>query len=94
MKIKPLFDRVIVECSDEKTTKSGIFLGVESQNSTKEAKVLFVGSGTEKQDGTFSKMFVEVGDTILFNKFTATEATIDGKLLYILRQTDILAILN
>ena len=94
MKIKPLFDRVIVECIQEQTTASGIFIGTESQEKPKTGKVLYVGEGNKTEDGKTIPMFVKVNDTILFNKFSAVEAVIDNKQVFILRQTDILAIID
>ena len=94
MKLKPLFDRVIVQEEKEETTSSGIFIGKSNNNNVLIGKVLYVGQGNENQDGKFSKMFVNVGDRIIFNKFTAADATISGKQVLILRQTDILAIIE
>lgn len=94
MTLKPLFDRVIVEEEKEEKSKSGIFLGGESSNAVKKGKVIYVGQGTEKDDGSLSTMFVKVGDRVIFNKYTSSEAVIDEKQVLILRQTDILAIIE
>ena len=93
MKLKPLFDRVIVEKEDTDTSKAGIFMGTKDEN-VQVGRVLFVGEGNEKNDGSLSKMFVKEGDRVVFSKFTAAEAEIEGKKVQILRQTDILAIIE
>ena len=78
MKIRPLFDRVVVEEEKEDTTKSGIFLGaVSNADSIHVGKVLYVGPGNQNDDGEMTKMFVNVGDKVLFNKFSCAEACID-----------------
>lgn len=94
MKLKPLFDRVIVEEETIETSKGGIFLGKTNTSGVKIGKVLAVGEGNEKQDGNLSKMLVKEGDRIVFSQFTSAEATISGKAVLILRQTDILAIID
>ena len=94
MKIKPLFDRVIVEAKQENSSASGIFVGTTNQDKPQIGTVLFAGEGNQTDDGKQLPMFVKVGDSILFNKFSGVEAVIDGKSVYILRQTDILAIIE
>ncbi|MBQ3158259.1 MAG: co-chaperone GroES [Clostridia bacterium] len=94
MKIKPLFDRVIVESEKQDVSSSGIFIGASSQDKPQLGKILYVGEGNIDDNGKKEPMFVSVGDNVLFNKFSAVEATIDGKTVYILRQTDILAIIE
>lgn len=94
MKLKPLFDRVIVEEEKEDTSKSGLFLGKSSVDGVRIGKVVAIGDGNEKSDGELSKMFVKPDDRVVFNKFTCAEAEIDNKKVLILRQTDILAIIE
>ena len=93
MKIKPLFDRIIVEEESEETSKGGIYLG-KTNKGIKIGKVLSVGDGNEKNDGSLSKMLVKEGDRVVFSQFTCAEATILGKSVLVLRQTDILAIIE
>ena len=94
MKIKPLFDRVIVESEKQDVSASGIFIGSSSQDKPQIGKVLYAGEGNISEDGKKFPMYVSVGDTILFNKFSAVEAIVENKTVYILRQTDILAVIE
>lgn len=94
MKIKPLFDRVIVECESQDVSASGIFIGSSTQEKPQIAKILYVGDGNINDNGEKEPMFVKKDDTILFNKFSAVECCIENKTVYILRQTDILAVIE
>ena len=94
MKIKPLYDRVVL--SPEKAlekTASGIMLPEIAQEKSQMAKVVSVGEGGSI-DGKESKIQVKVGDKVLYTKFGGTEIKIDGKDYIIVRQTDILAIIE
>ena len=94
MKITPLFDRVVIEpiSADEKT-KSGIVLLAKDQEKPQMAKVLAVGPGGVV-DGKEVVMNVKVGDKVLCSKYAGSEFKIDGKEVTILRQSDILAIVE
>ena len=94
MTIKPLFDRVVVEQIDnEETTKSGIVLLAKDQEKPQMAKVVAVGPGGVI-DGKEVVMNVKVGDKVLCSKYAGSEFKIDGKEVTILRQSDILAIVD
>lgn len=94
MTIKPLFDRVVVEPTDtEETTKSGIVLLAKDQEKPQMAKVIAVGPGGNV-DGKEIAMQVKVGDKVLCSKYAGSEFKIDGKEVTILRQSDILAIVE
>ena len=94
MTIKPLFDRVVVEQIDnEETTKSGIVLLAKDQEKPQMEKVLAVGPGGVV-DGKEVVMNVKVGDKVLCSKYAGSEFKIDGKEVTILRQSDILAIVE
>ena len=94
MTIKPLFDRVVVEQIDnEETTKSGIVLLAKDQEKPQMARVIAVGEGGVI-DGKEVKMVVKVGDKVLCSKYAGSEFKIDGKEVTILRQSDILAIVE
>lgn len=94
MAIKPLFDRVVVEQIDtEETTKSGIVLLAKDQEKPQMAIVVAVGPGGVV-DGKEVKMTVKVGDKVLCSKYAGSEFKIDGKEVTILRQGDILAIVD
>lgn len=94
MAIKPLFDRVVVEqINNEETTKSGIVLLAKDQEKPQMAVVVAVGPGGNV-DGKDVTMSVKVGDKILCSKYAGTEFKIDGKEVTILRQGDILAVVE
>ena len=94
MNIKPLFDRVVVEATTkEETTKSGFILPSASQEKSQTAKVVAVGPGGIV-DGNEVKMQVKVGDVVLFAKYSGSEFKVDGKEFTIIRQSDILAIVE
>ena len=94
MKIKPLFDRVVIEQVDaEEKTQSGIVLRAKDQEKPQMARVIAVGPGGV-MDGNEVVMQVKVGDKILYSKYAGSEFKIDGKTVTILRQSDILAIVE
>ena len=94
MKITPLFDRVVIEpiSADEKT-KSGIVLPSSAQEKQHMAVVVAVGPGGII-DGKEVTMQVKVGDTVLYSTYAGSEFKIDGKEYTILRQSDILAVVD
>ncbi|KYH29320.1 MULTISPECIES: co-chaperone GroES [Clostridium] len=94
MRIKPLGDRVVIKRLEaEETTKSGIVLPGSAKERPQEAEVVAVGPGG-LVDGKEVKMEVKVGDKVLFSKYAGTEVKIDGEEYTILRQNDILAIVE
>ena len=94
MKGKPLFDKVVVKASKkEDTTKSGFILPSSSQEKSQTAVVVAVGPGG-MVDGNEVKMQVKEGDVVLFAKYSGSEFKIDGEELTIIRQSDILAIVE
>ncbi|MCL1945276.1 MAG: co-chaperone GroES [Firmicutes bacterium] len=94
LKIKPLFDRIVIQAMDtEEKTKSGIVLPTTAQEKPQIAKVLAVGPGGNI-DGKEVKMEVKVGDKILYSKYAGSEFKIDGKEVTIMRQSDVLAIVE
>lgn len=94
MKIKPLFDKVVLEeIEAEETTKSGIILTSESQEKPMQATVVAVGPGVE-EDGDPINMVVGVGDKVVYSKYAGSEVKVDEKEYIIVKQTDILAILE
>lgn len=94
MNIKPLFDRVLLEPKEsEKETKSGIILPTAAQEKSQVAKVMVVGKGGD-MDGHKVEMQVKVGDTVLYAKYSGTEVTSGDKKYVIVRQADILAVLD
>lgn len=94
MKIRPLFDRVVLEpLENESETKSGILLPMASQEKSQIGLVVAVGSG-QNAEGKEIGMQVKEGDKVLFGKYTGTEITVDEKKYVVVRQPDILAIID
>ena len=94
MKIKPLFDRVLIkQVEAQETTKSGIVLPGKSQEKPQEAEVLAVGPGGVV-DGKEVKMQVKVGDRVIYSKYSGTEVKLGDDELIIVKQNDILAIIE
>ncbi|MCL2176936.1 MAG: co-chaperone GroES [Firmicutes bacterium] len=94
MKIKPLFDKVVLEAVEaDAKTKSGIVLPSAAQEKPSLARVLAVGPGGII-DGKEITMQVKVGDKVLYSKYAGSEFKLDGKEITILRQSDILAIIG
>ena len=94
MNIRPLGDRVVIKKLEaESTTKSGIVLTGTAKEQPQEAKVMAVGPGAVV-DGKRVEMDVKVGDKILYSKYAGTEVKVDGEEYTILRQSDILAIVD
>lgn len=94
MKIKPLFDRVVVkELKAEEKTTSGIYLPTSAQEKPCIAEVLYVGEG-ELINGSLVPLKVKAGDKILFAKYSGSEFKLDNEEFIVLKQTDILAIIE
>ena len=94
MTIKPLFDRVVVKAIEtEEKTRGGILLLAKDQEKPQMAEVVAVGPGGYI-DGKEVKMEVKIGDKVLCSKYAGSEFTIDGEKVTIIRQSDILAIVE
>lgn len=92
--IKPLVDRVLIKmCEAEETTKSGIILSSGSQEKPQIAEVIEVGPGGIV-DGKEVKMYIKKGDKVITNKYTGTEVKYEGENYIIVKQDDILAIVE
>jgi len=95
MKIRPLQDRVIVKrLEEEEKTKGGIIIPDTAKEKPMEGLVISVGKGKTADDGKLIKPDVKAGDRILFGKYSGTEVKIDGEELLIMREDDILGILE
>lgn len=94
MKIRPLQDRVIVE-RIEATEKSagGLYIPDTAKEKPQEGKVIAVGKGKHRDDGSIIAMDVKSGDRILFSKYAGSDVTLDGKEFIIMREDDILGIM-
>ncbi|MBO5655132.1 MAG: co-chaperone GroES [Clostridia bacterium] len=90
MTLKPLFDRVVIKAIEtEERTASGIVLPGSAQEKPQLAEVIAVGPGTDE-----TKMVVNVGDKVVYSKYAGSEIKLDNKEVVIIRQTDILAIVE
>jgi chaperonin GroES len=95
LSLKPLGDRVVVEpIEQEEVTAGGIVLPETAKEKPQQGKVLAAGPGTRDEDGKRIAMDVKVGDKVLYAKYAGTEFKMDGKKLLILRESDLLAILE
>jgi chaperonin GroES len=95
LKLKPLGGRVIVEpIEQEEMTAGGIILPETAKEKPQEGKILAAGPGERDEDGERIPMEVQVGDKVLYAKYSGTEVKLDGKKLLILRESDILAVLE
>lgn len=95
MAIRPLHDRVLVKrVEEENKTKGGIIIPDTAKEKPIEGKVIAVGNGKTLEDGSVRKLEVKQGDRILFGKYSGTEVKIDGEEHLILREDDILGIVE
>ena len=95
MKVRPLHDRILVERLEEKEVKKGgIIIPDTAKEKPQEGKVIAVGTGKVNDDGKKVPLDVKAGDKILFGKYSGSEVKIDDKEFLIMREEDILAILD
>jgi chaperonin GroES len=95
MKIRPLQDRVIVRrLEEEEKTKGGIIIPDTAKEKPQEGKVIAVGKGKITEDGKVIPLDVKVGDKILFGKYAGTEIKIEGEEHLIMREEDILGVIE
>ena len=95
MSIRPLQDRVLVKrVKEEEKTKGGIIIPDSAKEKPIEGKVVAVGNGKVLESGETRKLDVKKGDTILFGKYSGTEVKIDGEEHLILREDDILGVIE
>jgi chaperonin GroES len=95
MKVRPLHDRILVERLEEKEIKrGGIIIPDTAKEKPQEGKVVAVGTGKVNDDGKKVPLDVKAGDKILFGKYSGSEVKIDDKEFLIMREEDILAILD
>jgi len=95
VKIRPLQDRVIVKrIEEEEKTKGGIIIPDTAKEKPQEGKVVAVGKGKANEDGKIVPLDVKVNDRILFGKYSGSEITIDGEEHLIMREEDILGVIE
>ena len=95
MKIRPLYDRILVKrIEEQQKTAGGLFIPDTAKEKPQEALVVAVGNGKVQDNGSLRKLEVKAGDKILFSKYSGNEIKIDGTEHLILREDDILAVLD
>jgi chaperonin GroES len=95
MKVRPLYDRILVKRLDEEQkTAGGLYIPDTAKEKPQEGKVVAVGSGRIQEDGSLRKLDVKAGDKILFSKYAGNDIKIDGVEHLILKEDDVLGILE
>jgi len=95
MKIRPLYDRILVQRVQEvEKTAGGLFIPDTAKEKPQEGKVIAVGDGRLGEDGKINKLQVKKGDRILFGKYSGSEVTLDGVEHLIMREDDVLGVLD
>ncbi|MEE2921652.1 co-chaperone GroES [Hyphomonas sp.] len=95
MKLRPLHDRVVVRrVKEEEKTKGGIIIPDTAKEKPQEGEVVAVGAGAFGDDNERIALDVKVGDRVLFGKWSGTEVTVDGEELLIMKESDIMGVLE
>lgn len=95
MKIRPLYDRIVVKrIEEQETTRNGIVIPDSAKEKPQEGEVMAVGHGKRLDDGQLVTLDVKVGDRILFAKYSGSETTLDGADYIIMREDDVLGVLH
>ncbi|GJD33718.1 co-chaperone GroES [Methylobacterium aerolatum] len=95
MKFRPLHDRVVVRrIESEERTKGGIIIPDSAKEKPQEGEIIAVGSGARDETGRVNPLDVKAGDRVLFGKWSGTEVKIDGEDLLIMKESDIMGVVN
>ena len=95
MKIRPLHDRVILKRMEEETTSAGgIVIPDSAAEKPMRGKVIAIGKGKRLESGDVIALDVKVGDTVLFGKYSGTEVKVDGEDLLVMREEDIMGVIE
>jgi chaperonin GroES len=95
MNIRPLYDRIVVKRIEEQgTTHKGIFIPDSAKEKPQEGEVMAIGKGKRLEDGTLVALDVKAGDRILFGKYSGSEIKLDGVEYIIMREDDVLGVLD
>ncbi len=95
MKFRPLHDRVVVEpLEEEQKTAGGIIIPDTAKEKPMQGKVIAVGPGTRGDDGKLNALDVKKGDKVLYGKWSGTEVKLDGKTMLIMRESDIMGVMQ
>ncbi len=95
MALKPLADRIVIKTAEaQERTKSGLVLPDTAREKPQEGKVIAVGTGRTLDDGAIKSLEIRTGDRILYGKYSGTEVSIEGEDYLILREDDVLAVVQ
>src|SRR3954452_17638382 len=95
MKIRPLYDRIVVKrIEDKETMQGGLYIPDSAKEKPQEGQVVAVGKGKRLEDGKLVPLDVQVGDRILFGKYSGSEIKIDGQEVMIMREDEVLGVLD
>jgi len=95
VKIRPLHDRLVVQrVEEEETTAGGIIIPDSAKEKPQEGKIISAGKGKIRDDGGISALDVKPGDRVLFGKYSGTDVNLDGEDYVILREDDVLAVID
>ena len=95
MKIRPLHDRVVIKrMEEEKASPGGIIIPDSATEKPIKGEVVAVGNGKIQDNGNIQPLDVKVGDTVLFGKYSGTEVTIDSDELVVMKEDDIMAVID
>jgi chaperonin GroES len=95
MKFRPLHDRVVIEpLENEEVTTGGIIIPDTAKEKPMQGRVIAVGPGARGDDGSIAALDVQAGDRVLYGKWSGTEVKIDGKDLLIMRESDVMGVLE
>ena len=95
MKIRPLYDRIVVKrIEEQETVRGGIIIPDSAKEKPQEGEVMAVGNGKRNEDGKLIPLDVKVGDRILFGKYSGNDIKVDGDEYMIMREDEVLGVLN
>ena len=95
MNLKPLQDRIVVERIEAmEKSAGGLYIPDTAKEKPQEGKVVAVGKGKRRDDGSVLSLDVKAGDRVLFSKYAGSDVTVDGKEYIIMREDDVLGVLN
>ena len=95
MKFRPLHDRVVLRrIEDDKKTAGGIIIPDSAAEKPQQGEIIAIGSGTRDDDGKVTPLDVQTGDKVLFGKWSGTEVKIEGEDLLIMKEADIMGVLE
>ena len=95
MKIRPLYDRIVVKrIEEQETVRGGIIIPDSAKEKPQEGEVMAVGNGKRNEDGKLIPLDVKVGDRILFGKYSGSDIKLDGEEYMIMREDEVLGVLD